>query len=111
MLPPHLHSISRNTPAFSCFLCRVRINVACEQPTRFVALGADTGKRCNWIDAESESAALPGKSVIQSPVAPTIRLCRTWERKGKPLVATSCSINLSTTEHEPATAGECEVGL
>ena len=34
---------------------------------------------------------------------------RTWERKGKPLVATSCSINLSTTEHEPATAGECEV--
>jgi len=34
---------------------------------------------------------------------------RTWERKGKPSVATSCPIKLSTTEHEPATAGECEV--
>jgi len=34
---------------------------------------------------------------------------RTWERDGKPSVASPRQIKLSTTEHEPATAGECEV--
>src|SRR5262249_47391838 len=61
--------------------------------------------------AQPQAASI---SQTKPGIAAGFKTRRTWERKGKPTVATSCPINLTKTGHELATkeelgskAGEC----